>query len=130
MTIEISDAKTIQKIQEEFSNRFPFLKLEFFYTPHQSGMPSNETPCAPELSLKEIRNKHIYGTITINEHSQTGIIEKEFEQRFGLNVQIYRMQTGKWIQTVGTDILTLKEQNEIASDSAVFYNPDHKLPKA
>jgi len=127
MIIEINDLKKIHEVQEEFSTRFPFLKLEFFRTPHQREEPSNETPYAPDLPLKEIRDKHVHGIITIDAQSETGAIEKEFERRFGLNVQIYRRQLDRWIQTAGTDILTLKEQNEIARDSTIFYNPDHKL---
>ena len=127
MIIEITDSRKIQEIQEEFSNRYPFLKLEFFYAPHQGGQPSNGTPCAASLSLKEIRDNHVHGVIAINANSQVGAIEKEFERRFGLNVQIYRLQAGKWIQTTGTDILTINEQNEIARDSAIYYNPDHRF---
>lgn len=129
MIIEINDTKKISDIQEEFSNRFPFLKMEFFRTAHQLEEPSHETPCMPDLPLKEIRDKHVHGIITIDAQSETGAIEKEFEQRFGLNVQIYRLQMDRWVQTAGTDILTLKEQNEIAQDSAIFYNPDHKFSK-
>lgn len=127
MIIEINDSRTIGDIQQEFSTRFPFLKLEFFQNPHDREEPSNETPCQKDLSLGEIRQKHVQGIITINPGSETGAIEKEFERRFGLNVQIYRLQMDRWIQTAGTDILSLSEQNQIARDSATYYNPNHQL---
>lgn len=125
MIIEINDAKTIREVQQEFSDRFPFLKLEFFQKVHRRGVPSHETPYTPDSTLGEISTRHVQGNINIEPGSETGHIEKEFERRFGLNVQIYRLQTDRWIQTAGTDILTLKEQNDIARNAAVFYNPDH-----
>lgn len=117
----------MHEIQEEFCRRFPFLKLEFFREPHQREEPSDGTPCQPDELLKDIRRKHVHGIITIDPSGETGSVEKEFERRFGLNVQIYRYQTDRWIQTAGTDILTLKEQNEISRDSAALYNPDHRV---
>ena len=130
MTIEINDSRTVQGIQEEFSARFPYLKLEFFNLAHERGQPSRQAPCKPNQLLGEIRKKHIHGIITFDMQSETGAIEKEFERRFNLNVQIYRFHMDRWIQTAGTDILTLSEQNEIARDSAAFYNPNHKQQNA
>ncbi len=126
MIIEINNSKMVREIQEEFSGKFPFLKLEFFYAPHEYDEPSLDTPCRPDLVLADIRKRNVYGVISIDSNSVTGAIEKEFEKRFGLNVQIYRRQMDKWIQTVGTDMLTLSEQNEIAKDSAIYFNPNHE----
>lgn len=84
-------------------------------------------PCDDSLSLGEVRDKHTHGIITIDSQSETGAVEQEFERRFGLHIQIYRLQMDRWVQTVGTDILTLSEQNDIAKDSATFYNPNHQL---
>lgn len=127
MVIQINDSKTVQEIQQEFSTRFPYLKLEFFYAPHMREEPSNDTPCHPGNTLGEIRKRHIHGIIEISPERETGSVEQEFERRFDLHVQIYRLHADQWIQTAGTDILTLKEQNEIAKDSANHYNPNHTL---
>ena len=127
MIIEINNSRTIGDIQKEFSDKFPFLKIEFFNFPHNWEEPSNDTPCRPEQLLGEIRQQQANGIITLDPASETGAIEKEFERRFALNVQIYRRQMDQWIQTAGTDILTLSEQNQIARDSATFYNPNHQF---
>jgi len=37
----ISDNKTIQQVQDEFSEKFPFLKLEFYKLPHEESGYSN-----------------------------------------------------------------------------------------
>lgn len=125
MVIEINDVKKIGEIQEVFSNRFPYLKIEFFKHAHAYEEQSSEAPLDKEQTLGDIRDKHVHGIIMLDAQRKTGAVEQEFKQRFDLNVQIYRMQAGKWIQTVGTDILSLSEQNEIAKDSAAYYNPNH-----
>jgi hypothetical protein len=114
MIIEINDSKTVGDIQREFSSRFPFLKMEFFHTPHGREEASNEPPCLPEQTIGSIRERHVLGIIAINTERETGSVEQEFEHRFGLHVQVYRKQSDGWIQTVGTDMLSLGEQNKVA----------------
>lgn len=129
MIIEINNSRTIREIREAFTGRFPFLKLEFFNESHEREAASGGMPCKPDLTLGEIRSKNTQGIITLDPDNETGAVEKEFERRFGLNVQVYRLQSGQWIQTAGTDILTLKEQNDIGRDSDAFYNPNHELKR-
>lgn len=127
MHIEINDAKKIHDIQEQFSNRFAFLKLEFFSKPHEPEEASTEMPYLPEQTLGEISSKHISGVINVTAGQQITALEQEFRRRFDLNVQVYRLHLDRWIQTTEADALTLKELNDIARETAVFYNPDHKL---
>jgi hypothetical protein len=114
MTIEIDNSKTVGDIQREFSSRFPFLKIEFFHRPHDRGASSDEMPCLPEQTIGSIRQSNVHGVLEINSERETGSVEQEFEHRFGLHVQIYRKQSDGWIQTVGTDMLSLAEQNKLA----------------
>lgn len=125
MTLEINNSKTVRQIQLEFSSRFPNLKLEFFLNEHGREEPSNEKPCLPEQTIGELRDNNNQGLIMITADRETGSVEREFEQRFGLHVQIYRKRMDQWLQTVGTDILTLEEQSRIAHDTSAFYNPNH-----
>lgn len=126
MTIEINDTKTVHDIQQEFATKFPFLKLEFFKEAHDRDEASNGTPCRPDQIIGEIRKNHVMGIISINPQSTTGAVEQEFKKRFNLYVQIYRVQMDQWIQTVGTDFLTLNEQSDLARNSTIFYNSDHQ----
>jgi hypothetical protein len=129
MIIEINNDRTVGEIQEQFTARFPLLKLEFFPHAHQREATSEEMPCPHDQFIGEIRKKNVHGIITIEPGRETGDLEKEFERRFGLNVQVYRYQLDKWIQTAGTDILLLGEQEQIARESSAFYNPDHEQQK-
>ncbi len=127
MIIEINDARKVCDVQREFCSRFPFLKLEFFHEAHQRERSSLKEPYGPDILLGVIRKKHLHGMITINPGSKVKSVEKEFEKRFGLNVQIYRRHGERWIETGGSDILALQELNEISRHSIIFYNPDHQL---
>jgi hypothetical protein len=45
-----------------------------------------------------------------------------FLQQFNLAVQVYRKNGDNWIQTSGTDELTLEEQNEAGMKSSQIHN--------
>lgn len=113
-TIEIDDTKTIIVLNEQFVQSFPFLKLRFYKNPHAWQTASAEKDYIEEHALLgDIRSNHAAGVILLNPRKKTGTLEQEFAHRFGLYVQIFRHHGFSWIQTVGTDELTLQEQNDI-----------------
>lgn len=127
MVIEIDDTKTIAQLQDEFSAKYPYLKIEFFEQPHGDQEASAGAKFAPQQVIGQVRQKHVYGIISLEPTRQTGAVEQEFAERFGLNVQVYRKLLDRWAQTSGTDALTLGEQNAMAGDSAGYFYPDHEL---
>lgn len=119
MIIEIHDTKTIEDIREKFSSFFPFLKIEFFEHPHHWYEDSPEKTAYPvDKKIGEIRKQHEHGNLEIHSWNKTGDLEQTFRKKFGLNVQVFRLEGNKWIQTAGTDKLDLAEQNEIAKNPA------------
>ncbi|PWT77595.1 MAG: hypothetical protein C5B59_03735 [Bacteroidetes bacterium] len=118
MIIEINDNKKIGEICREFSDHFPFLKIEFFDEPHNWQEPTSLKHILPQqLEIGEVRNKQLPGVIEIHSYHKTGSVEQEFLKHFGLNIQIFRRQGDEWIQTAGTDELVLEEQNELGRKS-------------
>ncbi len=119
MMIEINDSKTIELISNEFSARYPFLKIEFFDKPHhwQEGSPVNHK-IPHNKTIGEIRKRHNPGGLDIEPWQKAGTVEQQFHKRFGLNIQIYRHHGSTWIQTAGTDEFTLEEQNEIGMNAS------------
>lgn len=129
MILEISSSKTIGDIRKEFSDCYPFLCIEFFSEPHRVGeTTSNENRLPHSKLLSEIFKQHKPGELEIHSRKKTGIVEQEFQKIFGLNVQIFRMQGKNWIQTAGTDELTLDEQNEIGRNATLDSILDRDLP--
>jgi hypothetical protein len=49
-------------------------------------------------------------------------LEKEFREQFGLPIQVFRKEQGKWIQTSSTDNYTLRQQSEIAQQAPVPFS--------
>jgi len=114
MIIEIHDTKTIEDIRDKFNTFFPFLKIEFFEHPHHWYEDSlDKTPYSIDKKIGEIRKQHAHGELEIHSWNKTGDMEQTFRKKFGLHVQVFRMEGNNWIQTAGTDKLDLAEQNEI-----------------
>ena len=125
MIIEIYDSQTLNEISALFSNIYPFLKIEFYKKPH---MWQEESSIADkldhDLTVAEVsKKKNHIGYMEIHFWQKTGVVERYLKNRFGLHTQIFRLQGDEWIQTVGTDELTLEEQNEIGRNAT--YNFMH-----
>ena len=118
MIIHIDNRLTVGDIQERFEKCFPLLKIEFYRTSHSWKRHSSlHDIIYPIETIGSIRKIYEQGIFDIKSWYQTGKVEMDFRDRFGLNVQIYRKRKGGWVQTVSSDNLTLKEQSDIASAS-------------
>jgi hypothetical protein len=115
MIIHIDDRLTVGDLQERFSKCFPLLKIELFRASHKwKAHSSLHDVIDPLETIGSIRKTHEQGFMDIKSWYQTGKVESDFKNKFGLNVQIYRQRKSGWIQTISTDNLTLKEQSELA----------------
>lgn len=114
----INDSKTISEIQEEFIEKFPFLRLEFYKKSHQ---PHEASPKDEKIDsyfkIGEIRTGVRTGDLSINGHLKVSTLEEKFAEEYGLNVQVFRRSGDVWLQTTATDEWTLTEQNERGKDS-------------
>ena len=119
----IGDAMKIKDIQRAFSKLFPALKVEFFSGQHSVGEGSPiRTRLDAELTLGQVRSAHTEGEFLIRGDMTVGQFEREFFERFGLNIQILRRSGNLWMQTTATDSWTLEQQNQKGSDSEQFFN--------
>ncbi len=113
-TIEIdNEFMTLKDIKDQFSKKFPNLKIEFFQKHHDSGEGTPETAIYDDsLELKDIRNEGSLNPISIHGNTKTSSLEEHFENEYGVNVQVYKKRGKTWIQTTSTDDWTLSEQEE------------------
>ena len=72
----------------------------------------------PNVLVDDIKTTHVSGVLEILPLYKVSEVEKEFQQRFGLSVQIFRKEKNDWKQTNRTDDFTLKELNEIGRNSS------------
>ncbi len=127
MKIEISRLNKIEKIKSVFNNIFPFLKIEFFNTPHAPGEPSSKNDMIDDhMKFGDIKGLIKEGIISIDHDENISTVEQIFQQQFGLTVQIFRKQKEVWIETTKTVNLTLAEQNEkgkMSSAPEIYIEP-------
>ncbi len=108
----ISDDKKISEVQQAFSEKFPFLKLEFYSQPHGRGEGSAAVlQLDPEKTIGEVRTIHTEGNLTLDGSWSVGFFERKCWNHFGLSAQVFRRSAKIWLQTSTTDDWTLDEQN-------------------
>ena len=109
----IKDSKTIQATQEEFNNKFPYLKIEFYAHEHKDheGSP-NKDKLEQILTIGQARTKMNEGDLSIHANQKVSTLEQNFHDIYGLNVQVFRKAGNIWLQTTTTDNWTLHKQNE------------------
>lgn len=116
MEIYISEEDILRNIQNRFHEVYPFLKLEFYDCPHQSGKSTARSQrISPDTPIEEIRLHHSFGWVDVSEHRAVKDVEKDFYRDMGLAVHILRRSRTGWQQITKTDSLSLEEQNNIGS---------------
>ena len=114
MLLQIHDNLLVSDIKEKFAECFPCLKIEFYTKLHHIRENTSEIfRIDSQKKIGTIRQNRKQGFLDIKSWHTVSRIEKEFKDRFGLNVQVFRKQNGKWIQTAVTDANTLLQQMEM-----------------
>ena len=110
MHIEINDNTTLQDIQETFSAYYPYLQIEFYNKGHKKyEMSDKGNVVYPGKKISEIKKTHLSALLEIQPWYKVADVEREFQQRFGLSVQVFWNEPEAWHQTSGMDDFTLKE---------------------
>ena len=119
MHIEINDNTTLRHLQDVFSDYYPYLQIEFYRKTHKKYEASAEDDLLfPGKTIGEIKITHLSAVLEIQPWYKIADVEREFQQRFGLSVQVLRKEKNKWEQTTGMDDFTLREMNEIGRNSS------------
>jgi len=113
MKIEIASSRLLSEIQQEFNDKFPFLKIEFFRStlPRQSKWNAANR-ISPNLEISRCQTQPKSGAIHFQEETKVEELENLFQQGFNLNVQVFRRSGNIWLETTMTDKWTLKQQND------------------
>src|SRR5688572_13171245 len=111
MFLLISKDKTIQEIQQPFSSKYPFLKLEFYKMKNANPVLAVKKHLSHSITLKAAGLKD-NGLIDIQNDLTVADFEKIFLTKFGLNVQVSRRSGTLWLETTMTDKRSLQKQNE------------------
>ena len=93
-------------------------------TAQATATPASEQLDA-EQTIKQVRTVHTEGELGIDAHLKVSTLEDLFWERFGLNVQVFRLSGNLWLQTSSTDQWSLAEQNRKGGHSAQAYREMH-----
>lgn len=131
MHFEINDNTVLADIQRTFKNHYPYLSISFYRKQHKKYESSNVTDRIPlSKKISEIRKTHISTLIEILPTYSVIQVEKEFQERLGLTIQILKKEKDKWEQSTGLDNLSLKDLNILgqnSSDEFVMEDDDEKF---
>ena len=119
MHFEINDNTIIRDIQKTFSDYYPFLSLSFYADHHKKYEASSEKNLIPpNKKISEIKKTHLSTIFEIQPHYSVTQVERAFQERIGLSVQIMKKEKDKWEQTTGLDNLSLKDLNILGQNSS------------
>jgi hypothetical protein len=112
MEILITDNKYIKEIQEEFQKKYPFLKIEFFKNVQKNGTSTLKSQLiSGRMTVGMIRHIHPEGSLNIDGSRSVEDVENDFQNKFGLSVQVFRKSSSMWIETTLTHHWSLLRQN-------------------
>lgn len=110
--MKIQDQRLLKDLKTEFQGFFPYLKLEFFRAGHQhgEGSPAKEL-LSDAITVAAAREGSKQGDLTITPATTVEALEDQFDEEFGLHVQVFRRSGKIWLETSVTDKWTLDRQN-------------------
>lgn len=114
VNLMIQGDRPIREVQKEFSNTFPFLKIEFF---RNGSIRKDRYPLekliSPGMNIKDAwSQKKQEGNLQITGDMTVLQLEKELMDRFCLSGQVFRRSGNLWLETTLTDHWTLDQQND------------------
>jgi hypothetical protein len=111
-SMRINDLRTINELQKEFRQEFPYLRIEFFKDTRLGGKGTRKmTKLNTTEVVGNVREVHNRGYIKLDETLTVEGLEHTFLEVFGLHVNIFRKSFDKWIQSDSSDASTLRELN-------------------
>jgi hypothetical protein len=123
MILFIDQSTKLKEIQQKFMATYPFLRIRFADRPHKTGEAAENAYWYDENKpVAAVSKKASPGTLRIYPWHRTGDVEAQFESQFGLHAQIFRVEGERQIQTAGTDVFSLNEQNAIGK----IHEMDHE----
>jgi hypothetical protein len=117
MELHVDANTSIHEIQEDFQERFAFLRLGFFVDKNQDAILSPDEQIKNEKTLiRDISKFPATGNIQLGGSMTVAELENAFRGAFGLDVQVFRKSGNAWLMTSQTDNWSLDQQNQKAQE--------------
>lgn len=118
MHLVISKERSILDVQRDFSEYFPFLKLEFYKLNATDPALPVRRHLLHTTSLRAAGLRVEDGIFDIRYDMTVNELETSFK-KMGLDVQVSRKSGVLWLETTMTDNWTLQKQNEHGREVSV-----------
>lgn len=96
----------MKQIQQRFNEVYPFLKLEFL----NNG--DKKTFITKNIVIQFRKNNPAKAPVNISGERTIADIQKDFEAKLNVPVQVFRKTGNVWIETSLTNDWTLEQQNK------------------
>ena len=118
ISIEINPTSTLKNIQEKFSTELPYLKLEFFHKPHlaHEGSPKSDLIADTSTKVGSLSSLAMDLILVIHRNMKVGELEKLFEDKLHLHVQVFSKSGKSWLESLHSDDLSLQQLNDRAKE--------------
>ena len=117
MEIKFDKISRLSQMQIDFQKRFNYLKIEFFKLKKDPDAKyTGKDILNNSLRIEEVSTEFNLEPVHINGLMKVGEVEKNFSEKLGLHVQIFRKSGKVWLSTFTTDQLTLDELNSEARE--------------
>ncbi len=110
---------SLKSIQQKFNQYYPFLKIEFFKIPKETG---GKMQLMSDDELRKKKNglpQNI--TIDFNNNKKVHEIETELKNLFGFPAQMFRRLGNVWVETSLTQDWTVEEQNTAGKQISLHF---------
>jgi hypothetical protein len=115
--MHITYDRTIKDVKEEFSQIFPYLKIEFFRKGYRMKQATQKEYSIPgNVVIGSIYNHLGDRSIEIKPSMTVRELENECEKLFGICLQVYRRSGNLWLETTMTENWTIGQQNKSGSE--------------
>ncbi|HZI55114.1 MAG TPA: hypothetical protein VFD56_15465 [Chitinophagaceae bacterium] len=118
MVLHILKTRSVGDVQHDFSQEYPYLRMDFFKQLAGKHGPSIKQKVVRTAKLSA-SGKLTEGELEIHDSMTVGQLESVFRERFGINMQVSRKSGPVWLETTVTDKWTLKQQNEHGRELSV-----------
>lgn len=112
MKLQINKETRIKDVQKQFTELYPFLKIESYKKPHaEKELSSADDRLSSEEIVGEVGNLTKPESVNINKTQTVSEFENEFYKKTGVAIQVSRRAGNIWLETSMTDDRTLEMQN-------------------
>jgi hypothetical protein len=109
----------IREVQEAFSGRYPYLKIDFTRGKAEKMVAGAAAPVLQDQSLSEASlaaRELLWNEFGISDDMKVNELEVLLQYEFGRPAQILRKSGNLWLETRMTQHWTLRDQNDHGRD--------------